>query len=144
MISTRILFTPLSVERYDVGEASERLAQRMRDHWQGEALRGNRSDGRRLPSNRKGLPLGIGRGTIVGGRPWIGTWAVRRMQASRAIGATAVEPYQGGRYRIAVAMLRRRRERIVYHTFAGSARKAWRAQLRLEAAEFARSIGGKS
>ncbi len=129
----------LSVADYDASEASERVAQAMRDHWQGEALRGKRSDGRPLPRNRKGLPLGIGRGTIIGGRPQFGTWAARRARATRALGATTVEPYQGGRYSIAVAMLMRRG--IVYHTFRGGSRKPWRAAVQRELVEVVRVMG---
>ena len=131
---------PFTLADHDVGEASERLGQAMRDHWQGEAFAGRAGDGRPLPRNRKGLPLGIGRGTIVGGRPSVGTWSVRRLRASRVFGSTAVEPYQGGQYAIAVRVLMRRG--IVYHTFRGKAAKAWKAAIKREADELLRALGG--
>ena len=139
-VSVRVEFEPLSLAAHDVGESSERIGQAMRDHWQGQAFAGKRGDGSSLPLNRKGLPLGIGRGTIVGGRPALGTWSVRRLRASRAFGSTAVEPYQVGRYAIAARLLMRRG--IVYHTFRGSAAKVWRAAIKLEIAELLRVLGG--
>ena len=140
MITCRVEFEPLSLANLDAGEQSERIGQAMRDHWQGEAFGGKRSDGRTLPRNRKGMPLGIGRGTIVGGRPAFGTWSVKRLRSSRVMGATAVEPFQGGRYAIAVRMLMRRG--IVYHTLRGTAGKAFKAALKREAAEVVRVLGG--
>lgn len=134
MITCRVEVQPFSLADYDVGEASERVGQAMRDHWQSEALRGRRSNGRPLPRNKKGLPLGIGHGTIIR------TWQLRRLQASRVFGATACEPYQGGRYAIAVRVLMRRG--IVYHTLKGSAAKAWKATVKRELAELIRVMAG--
>lgn len=140
MLRSHLDYKPLDVEAFDLGKSAERAGEGMRDHWRGEHLRGRMGDGSLLPSNKKGKPLGIGRGTIVRG------WAVSRLKASKRAGRAAVAPYQGGRYAVAVRMLRRREKgRIVYHTFTGSAAKAMDRIVAAELAQLVRSLsrGGR-
>lgn len=110
-------------------EVERRVAQGLLDQWRRWMLRGTMPDGRSLPRNKSGLLLGIGRGTIIAG------WSVRSW--GRGV---AIVPFQGGRYRIAVAMLVARG--VVYYSRRGPSRALWRRLVKAEARRLRDRIGG--
>jgi hypothetical protein len=73
----------------NVRRVSEEIGNEMRMHWANQLNKGLQSDGTPLPPNKKGLPLGRGKGTFV--RKW-------RLRSSKK-GETVVEVFRGGRYR---------------------------------------------
>jgi hypothetical protein len=101
----------------DLPSAAREAAAGMRDFWAERLDAGEQPDGEPLPKNKQGQPLGRGRGTLVR------RWRVRSIGGRRNLARALVEPYQTGRYVIAVARLRARGLR--FQGFEGASKAAW-------------------
>lgn len=101
----------------DLRTVANNVAVGMRDHWADQLDQGRQPTGEPLPDNKKGEPLGRGRGTLIRG------WVVRSLGRRRGIGRAYVEPYKRGRYKPAVYVLAARG--LLFQSFDGASRRAF-------------------
>lgn len=101
----------------DLRLIAEHAAASMRDFWADQLDAGKQPDGSPLPLNKEGKPLGRGEGTLIR------NWQVRTLARQRLVGRAYVQPFQRGRYKVAVFKLAKRGLR--FQSFDGESATAW-------------------